>query len=741
MTDKFKYLRSVSPLFRAFEDGLLFLKEVQKIGNGGSTKIRWLLIAKFGVFLLNRKTFPRAFQIRKTISYRNLNSLIVTNSNLTLVGHRIHYTITCKNHMRTAARIFYIRNSLFDHPSLPFTLEIDKKDRPAFESEVYQCPKSSLLVNRFRSCLMESGANVDEAAAKSVCETLAKVTDSMTIDVSLANNQYIREVCMAISYDRELLELRLMKVSMKYMSQHLSTALNYSISIKKLAMIGVDFDSGPIPGVRRLFKEMTSPSIQEFVFEHCRFASPDSSAFFDSFAGYSGEAKVLSFPRCEFCKESLDSLFQALFFQPCWHSLTALLLSDVSLNDELASYLSQLSCCEWMLEKQCLRTLSVTKCGLEIGSLLPHLHRLESGYISLDLSNNLFLEPIKDFRFQSLCSLDVSLCAFSDESLRSLFVALRDDLDHSFRLIAANLSEITSGFYESITDMVIPHLTALVWDRNPMEFPTFQSFCGFLTHQPNLTEISISECIVKCDEMFTAVLATVVTNKPIEVARMAGNGMGIAILPVVDQLIRNGHLRVLDISGNQCGDRIMDLVVSALPPTIKEFYFAGYSPSDANSIFRVCEGLITHTSLVHASWPAEDIKPTLKKLTPSARPAVLKVLKQLRLKFVDRFGYSNDMAVADTNEMMSKFATMVNTAPDFMLKVKRSEKEEKDKGSDSTKSSNLDTKFIEYDGGLEGMIKECGCQTDVDPLLTILRNIDAQTNITSLAAQIAVPPL
>ena len=217
--------------------------------------------------------------------------------------------------------------------------------------------------------------------------------------------------------------------------------------------------------------------------------------------------------------------------------------------------------------------------------------------------------------------------------------------------------------------------------------------------------------------------------------------MGIGILPVVDQLVRNGILRILDISDNKVGDRIMDLVVGALPTTLKEFYFAGYEPSDVNSIFRVCEALLTYRTLVHASWPASDIKPALKNLTPGARPDVFKVVQQLRQKFIDRFGYSNDMSIADTNEMMSKFTTMVNTAPLVMPKMKHHKQEPNDKKSHHAHNSNPTTKFIEYDSTLTKMIQECGCVVSDDPLLTILREIDSETDIPVLASCLVQPSL
>ena len=217
--------------------------------------------------------------------------------------------------------------------------------------------------------------------------------------------------------------------------------------------------------------------------------------------------------------------------------------------------------------------------------------------------------------------------------------------------------------------------------------------------------------------------------------------MGIGILPVVDQLVRNGILRILDISDNKVGDRIMDLVVGALPTTLKEFYFAGYEPSDVNSIFRVCEALLTYRTLVHASWPSNDIKPALKNLTPVARPTVFKVVQQLRQKFIDRFGYSNDMSIADTNEMMSKFTTMVNTAPLVMPKMKHHRQETNDKKSHHSRNSNPTTKFIEYDSTLTKMIQECGYAVGDDPLLTILREIDSETDIPVLASGLVQPSL
>jgi hypothetical protein len=706
MKPKPKDLASLDPLFTAFPDSILFAKNVRQFNSQGDPNERTLLVAKSGLYLLKKKSFPRVFFIRRQIGFKSLATIIFTNSNVTFLSADAQFVISHPKHLKITARVYATRVALY--PNVPIMLDCDQK----YESDIktlWPYSSSSLLADRFIGCVKPLFTPANATEAVQLQEKLKITPHSIDFDRSLCESPFIASVCEVVSYDSQVNEMVIRVFSV---GSHLSVIWKNCESMRRVVFRDLSFADHVFAPIRDLFVGDGLYRIEEFAFEHCNFEADNSERFFELFSKYNGTIKALLFPESTFGKKALDALFQSIFFSKSIHSLSTLRLTNIQYPTDLSAFFSMLGLCEWVVTTHCLATISLINCGLEVGRLLPELLKCDSGFANLDFTGNSFLEPIH-VSLPLLSSLNVSRCRFTSSSLLSLFEALGAVSDHGLRLTASHLCGLDENFYIDLMWTALPSLTSLVWDGNFVTPSTCACFCAFLKNQAKLTELSIAGCLSSEQFNLTApLLADLFTAKSIESVDFSNNPVGPALIPVIEAVLTSPCLASLDISGTLVGEAAIDLIFSRKPPTLATLNFEMFACTTPESLLAIVRRLITDPQITSSRWPQADA---------DQFPAFAELAFERR-KFAVKFG-----------GQISVKGEAMPTGKKAALKEK--EQQRHHSGSISRNQDGL-TRYADYGGEVMELLQECGEVIGDDPMDTLLEQVRVQTAIPTMIQEL-----
>ena len=735
------------PIFHALKSGLLAFDSVEEITKNGEKKDLFLFVHIAGIFLLQQRSFSKQFQIFKFIPMVDLQKIILTKNDLTFQSEKQTFVIKHPKSVKIATKIATIHQSLFDHPAFDFCVEADEYSQPLYEQQFFDFQSDSFLADRFIACCFRLQTQFNENLIKETYETLSTFHDFINIKAELAANPYISAIAQAISYDNDIKTICLRNVSMQYFLPYLGIIAKNSISCTRIFMKNVDF-TPQMKNLDLLFNENNSLAVTEFDFKRCNFTTSSATQFFESFSKYKNDIYNLTFEDCQFISESLDALFQSLFFSQCFHNLEGIYLSGIKNFEELNLLIFQLVSCGWVLEKHCLRTLAVINSSLKIDQLFPQILKLDSGFENLDLSENTFLTPfspkLKIDSFQHITNFIFGKCTFGSGALLSLFNALtKHDKLFSLDLTDTQMDEqIWDDFYSQIEDISIPKLQSLIWDYNEIDETNCTPFVQFLKNQPSLTDLSISWCVSKLERgAVLPILIELMNSKAFESFRMKASfecALGPALTPLLLALIRNGVIKALDISGQAVGEKCIQSICREMPSSLVSINFDGFSPSSAEMLLSVCESFLDRQWLKNVQWPGTDVKPAIAKSPSQFRNEMQRRIQHMKNQFAIKYGVTNDSS-KHNNTMLTPLGTTMsdrlsigdpsNTFSNELYKPMI--------GGGSI-FANLQTmsEFNLYDEDTLALFKECELVTGIEPVNKTLTGIDEHTQMEELLSVI-----
>ena len=353
-------LGSCHPIFRAFPKSVHIFEPVQKLNSHGALDERYLVVATAGVFLLTYSSIKRSYQISRFIPMIELESLEVTRESSTFTGGDVHFTVIHKHHVKFAATAYSVFCAIYSHQNLEVKLSIDKSRKDQFDELFYPLNTESVLAERFMGGIMTNRKAIfEEEAMKYVYESLHNNVTKFEFTDKSNGNPLTYAIVSAIAFGDETTELVVNSLNLHLFFHHLETILRNSYSIKKVTFKGIKFDT-VIAGMEDLFNEQVTAPAVEFEFNNCQFENPDLNVIFSSFATFKHEIKSLSFIKCQFCDQMLDSVFQALFFQKCFFLFA------------ICEYLPNLGhmCCDGDLSRP------NEKCSCSPNQMLDHIDEL-----------------------------------------------------------------------------------------------------------------------------------------------------------------------------------------------------------------------------------------------------------------------------------------------------------------------------------------------------------------------------
>lgn len=722
---------------------------MNKISSHGVLQERTLVLATSGIYLLKYRTFPKGFIVSRLIPFVDFISLSINEVGFTVKSDVVSFTISHSNYISIAAKIYRVFSTLFLNPHFHFLLSVGRTEQNEFESDPFIYPPEKRLANRFVGCLLHTKFDFNESILLELYEKLSKINKDVIITNNTLTNPYCSAIIQAIALDQELTDLTLLEISMAAFIQYFPMIVRYSTTIKRIVMKDVSF-SPPLKDIRNLFKHECNLSSTEFIFERCNFESHDSTLFFKAFSNYPTEIKLLIFKDCRFCVESLDALFQMVFFVPSFHKLETLEVSGLHMPEELSLNLIQLSCCKWVLETHCLTNLSIIDCGIKIDFLLPQLLAFDSGISILDLSGNILLNPLPP-PLQPISSVDtliLSNCQFTNDSLFSVFFYI-DNFDISNKATPSLTLDVSNAqgvdwttFYSRLASpqaggqpFTVQKMTGLIWDNNQLLSDNIEKFFNFLIAVPHLHTISISKCFCKGDhDQLIGRIPYIFQRKKIQSFSLCGEQMGPKFGSIVMALLRYREIQVLNVDNEGFGDTIMTQIIVNLPSCLREFTFQGYHPTSPESLIKALQAILANKGLTYASWPEDDVYDILEDTSSENRPYYRNRFNQLKASFIERFGTRWEN-VDTTMAMITRYETRVgirktttNARPQRKPKARRE--------SYLIDNQSAMDKFVTYDSETRALIVECGDIEGDDPMERILNEIQKNTSLDTLVKDV-----
>jgi len=731
---------SSHPVFHAFKKQIYFFEAVNKINRHGISQPRHLVIHTSGVFLLKMKTFQRSFSIARVIPFYSLNSMIITSEAIKLIGSKCEFAFTHRKHLKIAARIYSMRIYLFDHQDLPFNSDIDPKVRDVFDGQIPSFSCDHLLADRFLACVLSLKCNFDEDMLSGTYDMLTQINSEAIVSVSTVNSPFMPAICIAIAYGFEVSVLTIEGFDISVFRQYLSQLFKANSSIRKIVFKNMSFNNN-MSEFEHFFSGPHTLRVTDLLFDSCRFTSPDTGIFFDSFSQFDTEIKTLQYTRCTMTRVTLDSIFQSLFFSTCFHSLEQLILSDVTFSEDLNVCIFQLLCCGWVLSKRCLKSLSLRHCNLDIGVLLTRLQTIDCGVLSLDVGRNYFSSPFGNLGLHSLAHLILDGCTFSGKTLHTFFQYLAEEPGQAplhVDLSCINIPpESLQSFYSEVAGIKISRLKGLVWDGNAISGKSMEDFVLFMKDQPNLNNLSLSRCIPKDDlQKALPYLTELARFKKFEqfcIASTKESQFGVPLVSMIEAMLKRSRLRVLDITNQGIGDFGLHLILRESGPYLEELWFEGFSPSTHESFITICTSIMGLPSLRKASWPASDARNIQSKLSNDTKSDVYRRITQLRHDFQSRFGDSNietDLSgenlfktKLNTSYLFNSSPTPVSTPSVQIIEGLVSENIEAEKD------------YFMADEETQKLLTECKDVVGCRPILSLISKIQDQTTIRHLLTE------
>lgn len=635
------YLSNVDSVFRAFKKQIRCFDQIEIINSRGEIENKHIVVHTAGVFILETKTIIRSFYVSKIMPLFDLQYIHVSSTNFTIKSEKESFTIQNKNHIKIAAEIYSLRQILYPTISSNCVLQVEPDIEEQFEEVEIDYEPENFASERFLGMVYTSKISFSENYAVQTYKLLSEKTDTFVINNNLLSNPYLYEIIITITLDQDMRTIVFDSLELSEFYECFLLLSRKGKNIQSLIFKNMMIKS-KIKEFNQVFEGSSLNNITEITFDKCMFYHQEVGTFFEAFTKLKSSVRVLQFTASLITTQALDSIFQMLFFSPCFHSLETLVIRDLTMHENVATQILQLLTCGWVLEKRCLKYLDFSNSSLNVGKLLTAIKDVDCGLLEINVSFNTFTNLSGDFSFSSLTNLILNHCTFVNDALFELFNCLAAGNHQDF--LTLDLSDILctpeslQSFYSKSSDLVIEKLGTLVWDGNQVTGRCIEPFMTFLKNQPNLTNLSLNRCFIKNDHSMTLPLLVDLLRKKsfmqFCLAASGQNGFGPQLSNALDSLIScSKELRLLDITNQNVGDAGLFLVLRQMNPGLQEFYFEGYQPSSVDSLSTVMLKIMSKKQLKKVSWPATDATQLIAKTSIERRNDTKNRVKSLHDEF------------------------------------------------------------------------------------------------------------
>lgn len=414
-------LASVHPVFRLPSTRVFFYDNVMKKNTRNQLQARILVVASPGIFLLERKTFPKTLDVSRIIPFSEL-VLITAHNDESFEFFRAKVTMRLQHpkNAEIVAIVLAIRDALFGdkprYPKLVLDTEIEKK----IESFNYIFETENLIAERFISLSLDIPKNeLNYDQLSDYYERFRNSKSSFSITSEIIASKYSTPITRAIAYDNEIQTLQLNGLNLSGSLPYLGPIINNNSSIKSIICSSIAF-SGTEQEYTKLWNQKSPCQINLFSFMNCQLVSPQFITFLKSFHQYPSNVNSFIFLDSKISKEAFETILNIISTAPCFSQLSELYFSKIREKEPLATVITAFLNSPFVIAHKQLTNLSFIDCGLDIPLILSNLTTSNQSINFLNLSGNILLTQISKPNYFQIEELDFSFCQFTSNSLISL---------------------------------------------------------------------------------------------------------------------------------------------------------------------------------------------------------------------------------------------------------------------------------------------------------------------------------
>ena len=351
----------------------------------------------------------------------------------------------------------------------------------------------------------------------------------------------------------------------------------------------------------------------------------------------------INFNKCSFLENIFRELLELIDGQTCFKSLTWLKLENIQVDNIQEHILNFLE--SPAIEN--MKKLFLIKNNLESSLIIEKVMEKSNSIVKLNLSYNNFTRQLNFIR--SFCTLEIlilSSCKFTAESFVSLMKSLSLAQYSPQKIVMNSISipeEDLDIVYNCLSSIILPNLCHFSWSKNLMKPTQTEKFCTFLTNNPNIVEIDISNSIsnFKLSDSLKYLLKYI-KQCSLEKFILRGSAPTMYetnLYPILEALSEIKTLKYLDISGQKIHDKGIQYLFDIIKNVLVEFYYDGLGLTNIESFSNLIH-FILDSKITKTCWPSNDEKNILIHTDPYLKNNINTTFDKLRAEFYKKFKFN-----------------------------------------------------------------------------------------------------
>ena len=710
------FLESVIPIFSVSKVKILWSGVVKKIGQSNKTQPRLLVIASPGIFLIHQRNFAFQSHLVASISFYDLNSIFLSNFNLSLSGKNSQIRIRSDLASQIAMNIFMIRQALFPTDVLP--LNVSFSDDGSFGSQIMKpLPLDTLFLDRTLSCILFLLPSFSKSNENMLSYVINNVSKTITIDQKFISSPVLQPIMLSLAYEQDVNHLHLKGIKFTDFLNVSGTLIRVNRFIKHITLENIDFTDADKKLEQTIIKKHAlKPNWWSFV--DCNLTTQNFLSFFEMLSLFDCNIAQLEVIKC--IAGDMVPFFQTLFFNDSFHSLQMLKIDSIDNPSFVITHIIELAGCSWALEKKCLHQIILNNLEIDASFLMQQLFKFDFGLKYIDLSGNNCEAPLQSTK-GSLQYIGLSSCRVTSSFMTSLFNNFSGDLATRSLDISnpsfSNPSELNE-FIDSIENVEIQGLETLNASSIEMNSSKTEKFASFLSKQKKLKTLILDNSISIADSPEgLSKLSTVIHSLPLKKLSFACDSLsmdrrcGELLIPLFTSL---NKLSSLDLTNQMIGERGLD-ALSQMLDSLDELFFDG-SGASLQKTLSFCKQCL-ESRLKYTKFPTNDIKRCFSGVNkPQNYTENLELSKELENAFSKK--YHRDITYGDNSIFLSiKEDIKMTRSPSSITQLKSAE----DFGILSQKIPEIQNKY-----------KECVGNDTIDSIISFAEQLEVSLSIPKL---------
>ena len=722
-------ISQIHPILHATGVKIIWKGSIEKINKKGDHEPRYLVISTCGIFINVKKTFPSGYKLSKVIPIVSVKAVTLTCEYLSIDTQEFSYVISHSEINSLAALLISLQTSVCGACEFRASTQLKLVVSDIHVESSVEDP----IIARFVSECLALNTPIQIDQVNQIVKQLSEEREKIVFTPSLAASSLMPAITAMLKGASDYKTIILKDLSFMTFFKHFSTILKKSTSVESLVFYRTSFHESNLSTPPGFFENEVKAPIHELVFKSCDLTNPRVKEFFYELAKMKTTITTITLDHTDFIQSSAEALFYSIFDMQCFRSLTSFIINKVNLADTFQVFTIQLMNCDWVLKNKTLKKLVLQNTKLHVEFLLNALMMFDCGLEELLLAGSLFTKPLPRNgiqTFQQVLTLDLSSITTTATAMLSLFQAIDTSPPQikSLNVATLKMSENEVGrFYSSLSTFKLNGVQTLVWDGNHVPDESVHNFVSFLCSQPDLIDLSISDCIMSSKEN-AAELCNLVRALPLERFVMVATqpfAFDKRINDALQILINKGTLNSIDISGHKISEEGLEIITIFASRGAKGIAFGSTGATDAECLHS-CLKAIIESSVEFAVWPLEDVKRTITKVPLGSRDKMLRKFTELKRAFESKYHVEIEAVSVEEDSIrmrrMTSLPLLMRTASEILLTPHM---EPLDIDMISTKEENISK-----------LLKECigpdALLTENDPLVIFFNRVSSETGLDNL---------